>query len=159
MTDQTKLTKYAIDYLSKYSSSKNNLIKILKNKIRRLNIEKKDKFFLYKSIDLIIKKLEKNNLINDLNYASSKIRSFIFQGKSRIFIKNYFFQKGVESIIISKAFEEYDDDNSDWEFESAKLYAKKKRLVKNKDNKQKNLAKMARAGFSYDISIKTLENL
>ena len=40
MTDNSKLMKYAIDYLSKFSSSKANLERVLKNKIRRSkNIE------------------------------------------------------------------------------------------------------------------------
>ena len=95
-----KLNKYAIDYLSKYSSSKANLERILKNKIRRLKIEKKEKYLLYKSIEKIIFDLEKNNLVNDLNYALSKIRIFTFQGKSRIFIKNYLLQKGITKNII-----------------------------------------------------------
>lgn len=159
MKDKSILMKYAIDYLSKYSSSKNNLIQILKNKVRRLKIEKKDKFLLFNSIDIIVEKLEKNNFINDFNYSISKIRSFIFQGKSRIFIKSYFIQKGVESNIISKALEEFDVENSKWELESAKTYASKKRFTNDKDNKQKNLARMARAGFSYDMANKILNDL
>ena len=87
MTDSTKLMNYAIDYLSKYNSSKENLIRILKTKIYRLKIEKKDKFLLYNSIDKLILQLEKNNFLNDKNYASSKLRNFIIQGKSKILIK------------------------------------------------------------------------
>ena len=90
------LMKYAINYLSKYSSSKANLEIILNKKIRRLKIEKKDKFFLYNSIEKIINDLEKNNLINDYNYISSKFDLFFHQGKSRIFIKSFFQQKGIE---------------------------------------------------------------
>ena len=40
MPEISDLVKYAINYLSKYSSSKKNLERILKNKIRRTNIEK-----------------------------------------------------------------------------------------------------------------------
>ena len=47
MPEISDLVKYAINYLSKYSSSKKNLERILKNKIRRTNIEKKEKFTLY----------------------------------------------------------------------------------------------------------------
>ena len=58
MTDKLNLTKYAINYLSKFSSSKNNLKKILMNKIKRSNIEKVDKFNLYNNVESIIIKLE-----------------------------------------------------------------------------------------------------
>ena len=43
MNIQVTLMKYAIDYLSKFSSSKKNLSRILQNKIMRMKIEKKDK--------------------------------------------------------------------------------------------------------------------
>ena len=58
MPEISDLVKYAINYLSKYSSSKKNLERILKNKIRRTNIEKKEKFILYNSIPEVLKKLE-----------------------------------------------------------------------------------------------------
>ena len=152
------LIKYAINYLSKYSSSKANLEIILNKKIRRLKIEKKDKFFLYNSIEKIINDLEKNNLINDYNYISSKFDLFFHQGKSRIFIKSFFQQKGIEKDVIDKTFETFEKNNSNWEAESAKIFAKKKRLSNDKD-KEKNLSKLARAGFNFEISKKILEDL
>ena len=65
MDNKEKLLKYAIYYLSKYSSSKKNLEYILKKKIRRLSDEKQIRFRLYKEIQIILDKLEKLNLIND----------------------------------------------------------------------------------------------
>ena len=151
MNIQVSLMKYAIDYLGKFSSSKKNLSRILKNKIMRMKIEKKDKFLLYNSIPQIILKLENNNLINDNNYALSKIRSFAHQGKSKLFIKNYLIQKGIEKLIISDSLKEFENLNSNWEKVSAKTFIRKKRLTQSPENFQKNLSKMARAGFSYDL--------
>ena len=151
MNIQVSLMKYAIAYLSKFSSSKKNLSRILKNKIMRMKIEKKDKFFLYNSIPQIISKLENNKLINDKNYTQSKIRSFADQGKSKLFIKNYLIQKGIEKLIISDSLKEFENLNSNWEKDSAKTFIRKKRLTQSPENFQKNLSKMARAGFSYDL--------
>ena len=151
MNTQVTLMKYAIDYLRKFSSSKKNLSRILKNKIMRMKIEKKDKFFLYNSIPQIIIKLENNKLINDKNYTLSKIRSFAHQGKSELFIKNYLIQKGIEKLIISDSLKEFENLNSNWEKVSAKTFIRKKRLTQSPENFQKNLSKMARAGFSYDL--------
>ena len=151
MNIQVSLMKYAIDYLSKFSSSKKNLNRILKNKIMRMKIEKKDKFLLYNSIPQIISKLENNKLINDKNYTQSKIRSFADQGKSKLFIKNYLIQKGIEKLIISDSLKEFENLNSNWEKDSAKTFIRKKRLTQSPENFQKNLSKMARAGFSYDL--------
>ena len=159
MTDRSKLFRYAIDYLSRYSSSKANLERILKSKIRRLKLEKKDKYILYNSINDILIKLEKNNFINDNQYSSSKIRNFIIQGKSKIFIKGYLFHKGVDTIIINNTLEEYKKENNNLEEGSAKTFARKKNLSKEKEFRKKNLAKLARAGFSYEISKKILEEI
>ena len=113
---------------------------------------------MYNSIEKIINDLEKNNLINDYNYTSSKFDLFFHQGKSRMFIKKNFQQKGIEKDVIDKAFETFEKNNSNWEVESAKIFAKKKRLSNNKD-KEKNLSKLARAGFNFEISKKILEDL
>ena len=156
MPEISDLVKYAINYLSKYSSSKTNLERILKNKIRRTKIEKKEKFTLYNSIPEIIKKLEKNNFINDYNYATSKINLFISNGKSKIFIKNYLFKKGIDEKLSSEIFAELNEEDSNWEIKSARTFARKKNFQKN-NNYEKNLSKMARAGFSYEIAKKILE--
>ena len=157
MPEISDLVKYAINYLSKYSSSKKNLERILKNKIRRTNIENKEKFTLYNSIPEIIKKLEKNNFINDYNYATSKVNIFISNGKSKIFIKNYLFKKGIDKKLSSQIFEELNDEDANWEIKSARIFARKKNIKKNNNNNEKNLSKMARAGFSYEIAKKILE--
>ena len=149
--NSTILMKYAINYLSKFSSSKANLEKMLKNKVRRLKIEKNDKYILYNSIQEIIDKLEKNKFINDNDYAFSKISFFSNQGKSKIYIKNYFIQKGLNQNIISETFEKFEENNINWEIKSAKIYKKKKRLLNDIENKNKSLSKLSRAGFSYEI--------
>ena len=46
--------------------------------------------------------------------------------------------------------------NENWELESARIFAKKKKLLENNESYEKKLAKMARAGFSYDICKKIL---
>ena len=158
MTDKSKLMRYAIDYLSKFSSSKKNLERILKGKIIRLKIEKKDKPELYSSIPEIILKLESNKFINDENYTSSKIRVIARQGKSKAFIKNYLIQKGIEKNIISESLNEYEDINPNWEMDSANIFVRKKKIMKSAENYQKNLNKMARAGFNYSIASKILED-
>ena len=157
MPEISDLVKYAINYLSKYSSSKKNLERILKNKIRRTNIEKNEKFILYKSIPEVLKKLEKNNFINDYNYATSKVNTLISNGKSKAFIKNYLFKKEIDEKLSSNIFTELAEEDSNWEIKSARIFARKKNFQKNNSNYEKNLSKMARAGFSYEIAKKILE--
>ena len=153
------LKKYAFSYLSKYNTSKKNLDRILHSKVRRMNLEKKDKFILHNSIASIITDLEINKLIDDKNFTQSKIDSLSLQGKSKISIISYLVQKGIEKNLIEESFENLELKNPNWETESAKIFARKKRLgIKYSSNFKKDLAKMARAGFNYNLSKKILES-
>ena len=152
------LKKYAVQYLNKYDSTKKNLERVLKNKIKRINETKKnERLALNKSIFKIIEELESKKIIDDKRYADTKILYFSSQGKSKYFIKGYLLQKGIEKNLINNTFKDFELNNPYWEFESAKIFVRKKILNFNdKTNKEKNLAKMARAGFDYNISKKML---
>ena len=52
----------------------------------------------------------------------------------------------------------FEIENPEWEMESAKIFIRKKRLkIKDASNREKNVAKMARAGFHYNIIKDILE--
>ncbi len=154
--DEKKLLKYAIDYLSKYDSSKRNLINVLKRKIFRLKITNFEKSKLVNIIDSVIINLEKNKFIDDDRYSSIKILSLSKLGKSKNFISNYLIKKGIDKTQIQKNLNLMENNNNDWELDSAKIFVKKKRLLEKNEIYEKKLAKMARAGFSYDICKKIL---
>ena len=151
MDNKDKLLKYAIYYLSKYSSSKKNLEFILKKKIRRLSDEKKIRFHLYNEIQIIIEKLEKLNLINDQVFVESKIQSLQYQVKSKNYIKQYLLQKGIDKQLIEEQISLFYENNKNLEKDNALKFAKKRNLLDSDQDYQKKISKMARAGFSYDI--------
>ena len=157
MDNKDKLLKYAIYYLSKYSSSKKNLEYILKKKIRRLSEEKKIRFQLYNEIQFIIEKLEKLNLINDQVFVESKIQSLQYQAKSKNYIKQYLLQKGIDKQLIEEQISLFYENNKNLEKENALKFAKKRNLLGSDQDYQKKLSKMARAGFSYDIAKEILK--
>ena len=156
MDNKDKLLKYAIYYLSKYSSSKKNLELILKKKIRRLSDEKRIRFHLYNEIQIIIEKLEKLNLINDQVFVESKIQSLQYQAKSKNYIKQYLLQKGINKQLIEEQISLFYENNKNLEKENALKFAKKRNLLDSDQDYQKKLSKMARAGFSYDIAKEVL---
>ena len=157
MNNKDKLLKYAIYYLSKYSSSKKNLEFILKKKIRRLSDEKEIRFHLYNEIQIIIEKLEKLNLINDQVFVESKIQSLQYQAKSKNYIKQYLLQKGIDKQLIEEQISLFYGNNQNLEKENALKFAKKRNLLDSDQDYQKKLSKMARAGFSYDIAKEILK--
>ena len=154
--DEKKLLKYAVDYLSKYDSSKNNLANVLKRKILKLNVTNFEKKKLIDIIESIILKLEKNKFIDDDRYSSTKILSLSNSGRSKNFIFNYLIKKGVNKSQIQNNLTSMNQNNDNWELESAKIFVKKKKLLEKNESYEKKLAKMARAGFSYDICKKIL---
>jgi len=151
MVNKDKLLKYAIYYLSKYSSSKKNLEFILKKKIRRMSDEKKIRFHLYNEIQIIIEKLERLNLINDRVFVESKIQSLQYQVKSKNYIKQYLLQKGIDKQLIEEQISLFYENNKNLEKDNALKFAKKRNLLDSDQDYQKKISKMARAGFSYDI--------
>ncbi len=157
MDNKEKLLKYAIYYLSKYSSSKKNLEYILIKKIRRLTDEKKIRFQLYKEIKVIIDKLEQLKLINDSIYAESKINALLNQVKSKNYIRQYLIRKGISSELANKQISLFYEKNQNLEKENALKFAKKRNLLNDNIDYEKKLSKMARAGFSYEIAKEILK--
>ncbi len=122
-------------------------------KTKSTNYEKRK---LINIIESIIIKLEKNKFIDDDRYSSTKILSLSNSGKSKNFIYNYLIKKGVNKSQIQNNLNLMQQDDDNWELNSAKIFAKKKKLLEKNESYEKNLAKMARAGFSYDICKKIL---
>ena len=151
MNYKDKLLKYSVYYLSKYSSSKKNLEFILKKKIRRLTDEKKVRYQLYQEIKHIVGRLEELKLIDDKIYTESKINSLLSQIKSKNYIKQYLIRKGINSKIVDEQISIFYKKNQNLEKENALKFAKKKNLLNGKEEYEKKLSKMARAGFSYEI--------
>ena len=120
--DEKKLLKYAVDYLSKYDSSKNNLVNVLKRKILRLNVTNFEKKKLIDIIENIILKLEKNKFIDDDRYSSTKILSLSNSGKSRKFIFNFLIKKGVNKSQIQNNLNLMKQDNENWELELSLIH-------------------------------------
>ena len=138
MKNKSYLLKYAIGYLSKFNTSKKNLVRILKMKIQRATKDKKERFDLYSQIEYVLNELERNKLINDKNFTYNKILLFASQAKSKKFIENYLFQKGIEKKVIQEKLKDFENNNYDWEKKSAFAFAKKKKLLETKEDFEKN---------------------
>jgi len=157
MNNKSYLLKYAVDYLSKYSSSKKNLERILKSKILRIGKDKHHKYQLFSNIPDVITILEKNKFISDEDFTQNKISLLAEQGRSRNYIYNFILRKGVDKKTIENQLYNYNNKNPEWEKKSAFIFAKKNKLLDEKKEIGKKLSKMARGGFSYELSMKILK--
>ncbi|MCT4575656.1 MAG: recombination regulator RecX [Alphaproteobacteria bacterium] len=162
------LENYALYYLERFSSSSENLRRVIMTKIIRSckfyeddNIEEKKEW-----LNELIDKLQRIGYLNDEMYTNMKARSLRYSGNSKRKIAYKLRQKGLSEEMINKSIQKADKDlydSDEGELETAIKYAKKKRIGRfrtkeiNEKTKEKELSSMARAGFSYDIAKKALE--
>ena len=130
---QQRLKNIALYYLKRYETSVANLRQVLQKRVNDYAYQNKefDKAQAFVWIEDIIADFCRFNYVNDERFAELKIKDYQAMGKSVRYIKNKLKEKGV--------------------------FAKKKRIGrfravdKQAEYKQKDMAALARAGFSYDI--------
>ena len=102
----------------------------------------------------------KKNFINNERFAELKIKDYLKAGKPRRYIEQKMRQKGIDDKITAKFFEEteYSED------EAAFNFAQKKRIgcfrpdeEQRKENRQKDMGTLLRAGFDYEAVLKVLD--
>lgn len=145
------LRKRAIRYLEKYSVTRQKFTDYLCQKYKKsFEIEPNSEVFHY--IQSLADQFENLDLINDISYAERKIINLRQKGYSKSYIQNYLRQKGVSSETISECL----SNDSNEEVNALEKFIQKKRLDVNN---QKDLQKIARAGFSYSTisKLKTID--
>ncbi len=114
-------------------------------------------------------KFEDLGLLNDEIYARAQVTSLRRQGKSKKAIMAKLTHKGIDPDLGSEKLRildiESNDDEIRAEYNAALTFSRKKKIgpyaPENKitqQDREKDLAKLARAGFSYEISRKILES-
>lgn len=176
--DARYLENAALYYLQRYASSSQNLRNILARKIQRScahHGQSPDDFLPL--LDQMIARYQQAGLLNDEIYAQARVSSLRRQGLSRQAIGQKLAQKGLSPADIAAALRHVDasaadiagDDHDDTharELAAARIMAKRKRIgpwrrkpLADPKDAQKEMAALARAGFSYDICRRALEAL
>ncbi len=160
------LWNYSLHYLARYEVS----VSKLKYKL----IDRKEKFpypleagEYHAAIEAVIEKLTVANLLSDERYASARFHQLMSRGKSLNYIRQDLKHAGLNTDIIEEIIEEKQKEASvDCDEMAAVAYMKKRRLgaflTKNIERdalfktKQKEIAALARQGFSYDLITRLL---
>lgn len=157
----------AYRYLERYATTEANLFLILKRKTDRI-LSQND----HNNVDIsevetwindVVAICVKHGLVNDRLYAESKLNSYTISGNSLPNIKNKLRSKGVPQDIISDVINDAISNTPNINIKSAIKYAKKRRFgpfrvrAVHENTLDKELAAMARAGYSYSESIKILK--
>ena len=150
-----RLRNIALYYLKRYETSTANLRQVLRKRVNDYAFYNKefDKQEAYAWIEDIVADFLRYGYVDDERFAEIKIRDYKQMGKSVRYIKAKLKEKGVNDDLVEQLLETQDYD----ELQAALKFAQKKRIGrfraadKQFEYKQKDMAALARAGFSYDV--------
>ena len=154
------LRNAALHYLERFASSEDNLRRVLMRKVwRSAHHHGTDTAEGAAAVEDIIRRFRETGLLDDAQYAEARARSLRDRGQTARSIRFKLIEKGVAAAEAEQAIGAIDGaDSSGAEREAAVRYARKRRLGPFADperraaRREKDLAAMARAGFSYDVA-------
>ena len=161
---QKRLMNIALYYLERYESSAENLRRLLQRRI--LRAEMKGAAVPVEAqawIDSVIKEVSRLGYVDDGRFAASMVEKYRKAGKSQSYIRKKLTLAGVDPDVQNEALAETDEaGNGDAELEAASLLVKKRKIgcFRCREDRalfrKKDLAVLARAGFSYQTAVKAL---
>ena len=162
------LENAALHYLSRFATSAENLKRVMMRKVdRSAHYHGTDAEEGRAHVEGLIGRYLNSGLLDDAAYARSRAESLHRRGNSARMIRGKLRQKGVADEDIENALEargkDGGEDGGDAELQAAVNFARRRRLgpfaAKPPDGEQreKQLAALARAGFSYDIARRVVE--
>ena len=154
------LERVAIWYLERYPGSIERVRQTLMKRVRRSVRElETDPAQGAAAIEEVLTKLIRLDYLDDARFAQNRVRSLRRRGKSTRAIQAALRRQGIDAATVDDAM---CDDAPDIDLEAARDHVRRKRLgwrrapEKREAMKQKDLARLARAGFSYSHAIEAL---
>ena len=152
----------AIDYLTRYSTSKHQLHEIL-GRFASRKLHKHDPDKIATAINTTVTRCQTMGYLDDEAFAQSQARNHRRQGRSKLGIRQRLQQHRIDDKIIDVALALADQHTENGELLAACLFARRRRLgpfdqrqYRNKNDRQLNirrqLGSLARAGFKKSIS-------
>ncbi|SCA56448.1 Regulatory protein RecX [Candidatus Terasakiella magnetica] len=160
------LRNAALNYIDRFATSRHNLRHVLVRRVQKSNYYHDTS--IQDGIDWIeelLDKLEQAKFIDDARYAEGRAGALHRKGTSQRVIRMKLMEKGLSEDHINKALEALREESQseNLERDAAIALARRRRLgpwrlpEKREDLKEKDLAAMARAGFSYDLAREIIE--
>lgn len=142
------LERVALHYLERHGGPEARVRRVLSDRVARSREahEEPDAEEGARLVDEVVEKLRRLGYLDDARFAASRARLLRRRGKSTRAIRSALARLGLPSEIVDEAIE--GDD-----LEAARTYVRRRGLKAG----EKDLAKLARAGFSYDVARRALE--
>jgi regulatory protein len=147
------LERWALGYLARYSSSAENLRRVLIRRVRRHAPEAA--LLARAQIDAIVARYRESGLLDDAAYAAGRVTSLHRRGDSLRAIRARLAAKGVPAEVVAEAVLELRESAADPDIAAACAFARRRRLgpfCRGAADRQRALAAFARAGFSRRIA-------
>ncbi|WP_262691309.1 regulatory protein RecX [Kordiimonas aestuarii] len=162
------LERAALHYLGRFASSEENLRRVLERKVRRRNEENApptDEQVGW--IDDVVKKCAGYGYVNDESYARQRAEGLLRKGKPTRQIMQDLRYKGVEQEVAETTVNNLVDEERDAKADelAAAAYVRRRRFGPYRrqghdieGRREKEIASMMRAGFSYGLTTRTLDS-
>jgi regulatory protein len=150
----------AMYYLQRFSSSSENFRRVMMRRVRRsaqyhnTNPEEGAEI-----INELISRFIRIGLLDDLQFAQVRATGFRRRGLSERAIRAKLLERGIALEVINQSLELLEDDNKNSELTAAIIYSQKRCLGAFRETldelnrfREKDMAKLGRAGFSYHIA-------
>lgn len=147
-------------YLQRYASTVENFKKVLQRKAKKSLLHHGEiPAETPQWIEDVAARYVRSGLLNDTVFAEGRLQSMRRKGYSKSKIKMTLNQKGVSGKLVETIMADQDSDD---ELRAAHSYAKRRRLgpyrtKQVEDSQRKDMATLARQGFSYDIIRKLID--
>ncbi len=159
----TFLENSALHYLGRYATSSANLRRILMRKVdRSAHHHGTDVEEGAAAIEQLIVRFERSGLLDDASYAEARAKTLHRRGISARAIRARLMEKGVGANLIDQAILSL-AGGPNAEMIAAVTLARRRRLgpwraaEDRRERFDKDLAALARAGFSYDVARRVIE--
>ena len=157
------LENSALHYLKRYSATVDGVRRVMMRRVNRsLKEHGGDKAEAVAWLEALLQKLVRNGLVNDTAYAETRAHALRASGRSARVISQKLRLKGVAPELAAQKLAQASEEVS--EDAAARIWARKKRLgpfrrdlSTRKDKRMKDLAALARAGFSFATAKRVID--
>ena len=157
------LERAALAYLERFASSAENLSRVLMRRVERAaRAGISDREEGRALVAALVERYRARGLLDDRVYAEGRAKSLLRQGRPRMAIARRLAAKGVGTEDIEAALDSIAEDTPEPDLAAAIAFARRRRLgpFRTGDRaafRDKDLAALGRAGFSYEIARRVLE--
>jgi len=156
---EASLHEAALLYLGRYEASVQSLRRVLRRKVERWARKEAREVAEAElaAVEAVVERLQRSGAVDDRRYAEMKAASLQRAGRSARAIRAYLAGRGVASEVTQASIAD------DGDFDAALRLAQKKRLGRFRpregraQSRQRDLAALGRAGFSYEIARRVVD--